>query len=80
MWDKRDAKLRKMFKIKKFIMPIKTYAKYEFKLSLHILHNFSTFYVLTFSPISLNGVLSFTTSLPGLLNYMSANRRFKLSY
>ena len=46
-------------------------------------YTFSTtfqLYVLTFSPISLNGVLSFTTSLPGLLNYMSANRRFKLSY
>ena len=40
---------------------------------------FSTFYILIFSPISLNGLLSLTT--PIFLDYiMSASNRFKLSY
>ena len=71
LWNKKVTKLKKiMFKIKKFIMNIKTYkaCKIQIRIPSITSANFSNSYILTFSPISLNVFLSLTTSLPELIN------------
>ena len=69
IWNKRVAKFKKtMFKIKKssWLSKRARHAKYKFELTYTTSAIFSTSYVLTFSPICLNGFLFLTTSLPEL--------------